>query len=594
MFLLPGHGSTAVERSAMDDYAGEKVYAADAACGFTDAASYYNIDMGSNAGRFGYYFEDAAGLDEEGDLTKALDDLADAMVLDKNETDNNSGIPPVFTYFGQFVDHDITANTDSETGLSKIDTKEVTALKRKDVTASLMNLRAGALNLDSLHGGGPIVGDFAKKLIEAMRYRADRAKLWGGKVVDSDRGDQRPPQGGIRDVLRLDRLLRAGVVTEKEIMALPDDIRATFVIKDEATGKEAPRRQRAIIGDMRNDENLVVSQFHMAMQRMHNAIVQRRYEAKSEHEDAPRGDTDELFDWARARTTWIYQWLIVHQYLPAICDPDTLAAVMKDGPVLYEEFFEKNPPSKPELMPLPLEFSVAAFRFGHTMVREAYDWNAFFDLEKGTEASFDLLFAFTGNGKNPMFGANRLPSNWPIDWDRFVHPVTDKHPDRAARTVDSRLALPLGDMANEEDGKHGVLRHLARRNLRRGLRLNVPHAQAIIDALAPKGISIQKLSPHELKKGATGKAVADGKFEEATPLWFYILKEAEEICGGACLGPLGSRLVADTLVGLIKCDPNSYWNATDQGKNWKPEDSVKPGGVSITTMADMMRAAGTL
>lgn len=255
-------------------------------------------------------------------------------------------------------------------------------------------------------------------------------------------------------------------------------------------------------------------------------------------------------------------------------------------------------------MPLPLEFSVAAFRFGHTTARDAYDWNEFFGRPFGAPltdgATFQQLFSFTGGAATPMpvpnlGSAESLPSHWPIDWARFVFDVTEEMPDRSARKIDSKLALPLRNMINEAPGAHMVLRHLARRNLRRGHRLNVPSAQGCIAALREQhGISVRKLSEAQLLSGETNAAVAAGNFHKNTPLWFYILKEAEVLCGGESLGPLGTRLVADTLVGLVKHDPDSFWNSAPGGRRWIPSVGVRPSGVVVEDMPSLMRAAGTM
>ena len=59
---------------------------------------------------------------------------------------------------------------------------------------------------------------------------------------------------------------------------------------------------------------------------------------------------------------------------------------------------------------------------------------------------------------------------------------------------------------------------------------------------------------------------------EQTPLWYYILREAEvlgirKFRGGECLGPLGSRIVAEVLLGVMNADPNHYLNADP---TWSP------------------------
>lgn len=594
MFLLKGHGTQAVNSYDMEAYGQGKTMTAEAACGFRKG----EYPQEPKTGDFRYFFEEAPTADPDGEaMTAKLDALAVATIQNDPEDRENSSIPPVFTYMGQFIDHDITANTDRETGISIIDDNVIAPADRAEVREKLGNLRFASLNLDSVYGDNPEQGDISKMLQRTLRWHGDRAKLEGG--LDNDRTHHpkfSPSQAAdtnlaefAKDAMR--DLLRLGHASSHEdfdldlIKAAPAEIREMFLDED---GAIIP--QRAIIGDARNDENLAVAQFHLAIQRLHNELVDN---APS---NIPAHDRDAVFEWAKKTTRWIYQWLVVNAYLPAVCDPQILKMVQQDGPVLYDAMIAANPPSEPDLLPMPLEFSVSAFRFGHSMARESYDWNRIFGRGETPildTAGFDLLFRFTGAGG--LGGNRRLPGNWPIAWDRFVHPVPAAMKDRSARKIDTNLNLDLGDMANEEPGKSGVMRHLAKRNLRRGYRLNVPSAQGCLSVLSSlHGITLDALTEAELLSGHTGDAVKKGGFEAATPLWFYVLKEAEIKADGNHLGPLGSLLVADTLAGLIKHSPDSYVNAAPGGAGWEPKDTVKPNGVTINDMPSMMAAAGLL
>ncbi len=598
MFLLPGHGTTAVSAKKVKNGYSGRIASDFGACGFMDEAE---MPAAPELGSFGYFFGKASNAPREDGVAGTLDELADAMVREPADLDENSEIPPVFTYFGQFIDHDLTANTDREGSVFVIDEPEVTPLARDFVSDNLKNLRASALNLDSVHGGGPLLGPFAQKLAQALRFPDDMAKLWVGQVTATGFDDIRPPHDPARDLLRLHDLLRRGVVTEAELNGLGPDVRKPFF--NPAT--DEVNLQRAILGDGRNDENLAVAQFHLIWVRLHNVIVQHVRDNRVEFPNAPT-DHDGLFDWARLRTSWVYQWLVIHSYLATICNDATLREVVAQKAPVYTAFLADHPaPARAELLPMPLEFSAAAFRFGHSMVRDSYDWNRQFGrTDTGAPllpaAPFELLFQFTGNGDKPMdvpvIGSTiSLPDHWPIEWDRFVFAPTEEMPDRAARKIDTNLAIPLGNMVNEEAGGHGVLRHLARRNLRRGHRLNLPSAQGCLAELARvHGVTLPQLSRTQLVSGPTGEAVENGNFVDATPLWFYVLKEAEILGHGECLGPLGSRIVAETIVGLIANDPDSYWNAADGGASWTPGSEFQPGGTDITDMPSLMRAAGVM
>lgn len=523
-------------------------------------------------GKFRYYFPDAEAIDADASTLQKLDALANAMVEPTGDplTDNGR-LPAILTYFGQFIDHDITANTDRETATSMIE-GNITPLDRGAVTASLGNLRDGSLALDSLYGDTAGQSDFANKLAGLMRHPTLRDKMRLGTA--SSVGGHRPPLPAdpAVDLPRLGLLLDRGELTLAELQALPPELRGNFLESD-----GTPIRARAIVGDGRNDENLVVAQTHTAMLRFHNRL-----------HDVAGGS----FEDARRRTRWHYQWLVANAYLPMVCDPDIVRETAADGAPLYSAFFAAHGAAGSAKMPMPLEFSVAAFRFGHSMIRGAYDYNRFFGESKngsptdGADAPFDLLFAFTGNGR--MFGiADKLPQNWIIDWERFVK-IDAGRPQRAARKIDTFLAPPLSNMRNEAAG---VFKHLAQRNLRRGYRLKIATAQGAIAALQAVGITVEPLTTAELHSGATGAAVQSGGFTDRTPLWFYLLKEAELRANGQHLGPLGSYLVANTLLGLIFKDDSAYHQA-----GWSPADSVTFGGDGdrVDTFENMLRFTGQL
>ena len=549
-------------------------------------------------GPFAYYFETAPDTPDIADMPAKLDALAEAMVEGPGDPDaQNSSIPPIFTYFGQFIDHDITANTDRDNAISIIDGPQLSPLPRPKVKSDLFNLRNGALEMDSVYGDGPDQGPFSQKLARLMRHPTLKDKMRIGLPSKPD-GNRPPlPVDPAADLLRLGRLIGTDPtrnVTLAELQALDPALRANFVGTD---GK--PRIQKAIIGDARNDENLIVAQLQCAWLRFHNKMVDFSHEAGSGFTGGDR------FEWARRQVRWHYQWLVVNSYLPTVCDPAVVEKVRAAGAPLYGAFYAGHKTAITKRMPLPLEFSVAGFRFGHSMVRGAYDHNRFFGRSEGgsspflNRAGFEFLFAFTGGGNPPMPSPEgvqpSLPTNWIIEWERFVR-ADPAFPDRRARKIDTRLSPPLSDLSNEATG---VFKHLAKRNLRRGHRLNLPSAQDCIAGINAKHYygpyALAALDAAALTSGPTGSAVQAGGFETRTPLWFYVLKEAEELAGGAHLGPLGSTIVAETLMGLIINDPTSYWNqsGSDHGR-WQPSDAKGQHGPVIDSLAAMLKAGGLL
>ena len=361
-----------------------------------------------------------------------------------------------------------------------------------------------------------------------------------------------------------------------------------------------PRRSRALIGDGRNDENLIVSQLHLAFIRFHNAVVERIL-----RDPRAPSDPEEVFRRSREQVVWTYQWLIVNEYLLAITPSRVLRGVIEDGAPVYGEMLKRfRRTGLRNVMPLPLEFSVAAFRFGHSMVRGSYDFNLNFgrpavDLDGPERASFELLFAFTGTGGGsglaaPFAGLTEvLPHNWIIEWDRFV---ANRPPfrDRLARAIDTHLAPDLFDMTKADPG---VFRNLALRNLRRGYNMNLPTGQSSLAALRDLGRPLPRpMTRDDLIRGSVGRAILEAGLDEHTPLWLYLLKEAEETQRGARLGAVGGTIVAETLYGVILNDPASYLHRSGSGAGdvWHPRDGVQPMGRPVTSLARLLQAAGVL
>ena len=488
----------------------------------------------------------------------ALNALGEAMVEnalaqgeDPLQPTGNATIPPVYTYWGQFIDHDLTANTDRNSKISDITASDLAPLDPDFVVANLKNLRQPTLNLDSVYGDGPTFD--ASNPTQAGSFY-DGIKLKVGTVATNPNtppiaGDPIPPDEDLqRDLPRIDKT--------------------------------------AQIADARNDENLIIAQLHTAYLRFHNAVVDWVIANEGSY-----SSDEQRFERARQLTRWHYQWLVVHDYLKTVSLSGIPDKILLSGPKHYAP--------RDGVAYMPLEFSVAAYRFGHTMVRAAYDHNRNFGRPGKViaNAPFDLLFAFTGNG-NPPFPApgttDTLPFNWIIEWDRFVHKGSS-FPDHFARKIDTRLAPPLHAMVNEGNNVPDVdirtiLKNLARRNLLRGYLLSIPTGQSVAEAMG-----VIPLSAEELQQGnndALNQVLADNGFLEKTPLWYYVLKEAEVCANGNSLGELGSRIVCETIIGQLLHDPDSYLN---QAGGWNPGQGVKlPNGDPIVTIGDFLSFAGLI
>lgn len=522
---------------------------------------------------FGYLFPDAAEL-PGGDKAAALAALAAAMIEAAGDPPAaDAEIAPIMTYFGQFIDHDITAgtNTDAVTKALRIANAQIVPQNRSLIVAGLKNLRKGSLGLDSVYGDGPISGPMSAKLEAALRDPLNSNKMRLGELTRLN--DTTPPSARVAGADNLLDLPRVGAIVGSTSLQFP----TTADLPEELRPKDLSDQRwnrRAFIGDSRNDENLILAQTHLAFLRLHNVFVDRGND----------------FAAARKLTTWHYQWLIVNEFLPAISHAETLAAVIASAAPLYKRFYDaRKSQLQPGSLPMPLEFSAAAFRFGHSMVRAAYDYNSNFNFDGPPGCPFSFLFAFTGNHATPIgFGRNEtLPDNWPIDWARFIDATGPAN--RRARAIDTHIAPPLFTMVNEVPDAGGLFQRLAERNLKRGHLLNLPTAQALIAKLASIGLAPSAtLSAAQIASGRTFAAVTAGGFDKHTPLWFYVLKEAEILGLGGRLGPLGTRIVAETLVGLLVQDASSFWAA-----DWTPEQGAD-GHAPIRSFADLFRAAGVL
>lgn len=472
-------------------------------------ASLDTLSGHDDPGKFGRMFP---GLPALNVADEPLQELAQAMVDNDELTGDNANIPAGFTYLGQFIDHDITLDL---TSLGE---------KARDPQAT-QNFRSPSLDLDSVYGRGP---DGSPHMYARNQEGGRNKKLLLGRTTPV-------PGPGTSASLRND----------------------------------LPRNQEghALIGDHRNDENLLVAQTHLSFLKFHNAVIDMLSDDGVAEEDQ--------FDEARRLVTWHYQWIVLHDFLGRLTMPGIVDKILHDGRKFYR--FKKLPY-------MPVEFSGAAYRLGHSMVRQVYDHNRIF-----TDTSFHLLFGFTGlsgqivgelapqppTGPLPIAS---LPSNWIIDWRRF-HEVDAAHPPQASRKLDAFLARELHQLP----GNGG---NLAFRNLKRGVNLGLPSGQMIATAM---GIA-DPMTSEEIASGPDGAAARKFDLHTQTPLWYYVLKEAAVKGGGERLGPVGSTLISEVLVGLVHGDHQSYlWQ---RGPNWRPTlPSQKPGDF---TMADMLRFMGDI
>lgn len=479
----------------------------------------------TTAGRFGRMFRNIPVFEHKADNLAAL---ARTMIVPADPKDTkpvstpappdereNPLIPAGYTYLGQFVDHDITFDP-------------VSSLQRQNDPDALHNFRTPRYDLDSVYGRGP----------------ADQPYLY-----------RTGPRSVPHRELRFDQ--RGVTFLHGENRGDPDDIAVAPFI-----GPDLPRNSegRALIGDPRNDENLVVSQLHSTFLKFHNRMVETVFE-----ECGMTGD--DLFKEAQRRVRWHYQWVVVHDFLPRIIDGDPVdgrtevQGIVRDilRPDKYVtgvgrtgnfvrpnlRFFHwRDQPF------LPVEFSVAAYRFGHSMVRPSYFINDF--VKQQTNNVRIPIFSASDDPHANLTGFRPLPDMWGFQWKYFFD-LDPTFPPQHSYKIDTFLSTPLGALPGQPD-----IPSLAHRNLLRGLRLGLPSGQNVARAMG-----IQPLSDADLDLGGRGTPDFDGD----APLWFYILREAELLAGSQHLGPVGGRIVAEVLIGLLAGDPLSWLNIEP---DWQP------------------------
>lgn len=401
----------------------------------------------------------------------------------------DSNIPSGYTYLAQFLAHEITFDNHTVPPDSNFWPK---------------GLRSPQIDLDSVYGQGP--------------QSTQSAELYN------------PNSPGELNIGDTQFISKKPVLLKNDLPRDP----ATF---------------RALIGDERNDENLGVAQIHVAFIKFHNHVVKLLRE-----NNCP---ADSLLRFARTHVVRHFQSIILNDLLPRILDEEVLERV-KEKKAWY---FTKR--TRHEVF-MPLEFSAAAFRFGHSMVRRDYEWNSFHSTDGatgGVPALLDQLLeqtAFSGRiGKAPNVRA--VSSDWVIDWRRFFDFSSSDHlPEEyilnedkinKAGKIDRVFNLHLEAMPYfKHYGLQGDKQLITVRNLLRGFALRLPSGEQVARRLKER-----VLTPDELLSGPYDnvKAVlSNPAFKDNTPLWYYIIKEAE-LNDGEQLGPVGSRIVAETLVGLI-------------------------------------------
>ncbi len=453
---------------------------------------------------------DPADLIEAGKKDGPMDESVHGAI-------GSTNTPLGYVFLGQFIDHDITLDVTSS--FDQINDPD-----------AIRNFRTPTLDLDCIYGGGP----------EASRHLyyhappARRAPIPLPKpspiqpvspkapIIPDNLGRFR--DRGFRQTLndiRADNL-RNAEINGFYLLTDGDDLSRAF------SHSEDNPNQAAIIGDPRNDENRIVSQLQLSMHYFHNAVYDHLLnEAKSHSSETP--NYTHIFEEAQQTTRWHYQWVVVHDFLVRMAGQETVTDILANGTKFY----------CPEGQPfIPIEFAAAAYRFGHTMVASQLNYND--DHQNTPLFSRDL-----GSG----FQVNQAGE---IKWENFFGNNAV-----SAGAVDIRLSPELLKLPFVNGEEH--LKSLATRNLLRGQSFGLPSGQNIYQAM------VEELGSN-LPQPDLAALNLPPALEANTPLWLYILAEGS-LSNGQQLGPVGGRIIAEVLIGVLEKDPSSFLGSD---RSWMP------------------------
>jgi hypothetical protein len=436
-------------------------------------------------------------LGRPGGLLDAADPLAagpEALIVDLSLSANNPNNPSQTagtTFFGQFIDHDVTFDATSR-------------LARATEPADARNFRTPALDLDSVYGAGP--------------------------------------------------------VAQQELYDPGDSIK--LAVESGGAFEDLPRRAdgAAIVGDPRNDEHLIISGLHCAFLLFHNQAVDHV------REQGRPGEPMDVFAEARRLTTWHYHWLILHEFLPQVVGQAMVDDVLRHGPRLYRP--------RPGAAFIPVEFQTGSYRMGHSMVRPSYRANL---AGAAGQPFFAFIFDPSQEGKadpDDLRGGRRAARRF-VGWQTFFDFGDGEV--KPNKRIDTKISTPLFTLPLGAIASHDAPIALPQRNLLRHLTWQLPSGQRIARAIGVAPLAAADLQ--ELAPLGVG-------FERSTPLWYYVLKEAEVVADGLHLGPVGGRIVAEVFIGLLQTDPGSYLATQPR---WQP---TLPSTNGTFRMTDFLTFAG--
>jgi hypothetical protein len=314
--------------------------------------------------------------------------------------------------------------------------------------------------------------------------------------------------------------------------------------------------------------------------KFHNRIAQYLQAGKIESA-GPKDGT--LFEQTKRLATWHYQWFVRYDFLSKIVQPDVLWDILMRWPKLYRP----SAKSEAERVRLPVEFTLAAYQFGHTAVQRKYTLNQYIGFRSLEHTMFLTgFYGFKDVPGIPTPETPRLPAlavvdpgrmfgwvsggkrNLAEDFDTLIAPKLFDIPAQIA------IVFTLSDSQNLKGAKNrlnrnaGLLSNLPLATLLRGSLVGIPSGQ---EACALAGV--EPLGRDQVgRDDETTNFLRRHGMLDRTPLYYYLMREAE-VAGrrtpdglpAKCLGPLASRIVAEVLLGVLVADPDSIVYS-----DWRP------------------------
>jgi len=337
--------------------------------------------------------------------------------------------------------------------------------------------------------------------------------------------------------------------------------------------------------DVRNFENLIVRQFHVLFLKFHNEAVKQLSAQPSTIVGETGADNGTIFERAHRLVRWHFQYIVHKEYLLAVLD-DTVRKNL---------YAQRLPITAQKDFRIPMEFSTAAFRFGHSMVRGFYTLNC----KKEDVGLLDLITKVPPGGSHSALRDEEI-----IQWGIFLDGLPASFYPTGSSFIDTALTLSLHKLPAavfalfSRMGISPPDPRLPVRTLLRGARYKIASGQEVAEHLLTLGRirSQDQLSSTELIQDShdqSGSALKHANLQDNTPLFYYLLKEAEIKCKGTKLGPIASHIVGDVITGALENDPDGYLRGV--GPNWQLPIWKFPGEKkphAVSSLADIVRLVG--